>query len=168
MNIDGFEIERKYLIRCPGAELLAQCASRSFITQTYLAGRDGHGGERVRKRVYADRTEYTHTEKRKINAMRREEREREISREEYEALLQRADPERVTVEKTRYCLRRAGKIFEIDVYPFWSDRAVMEIELGSEEERVTLPEEIELIREITQDKRYTNRAIAKEIPQEEI
>lgn len=166
MNIDGFEIERKYLIRYPAAELLERCASRSFITQTYLAKRDGHGGERVRKRVYAERTEYTHTEKRRITAMRREEREREISREEYEALLQRADPERRTIEKTRYCLRRGGKIFEIDVYPFWSDRAVMEIELEGEEESVRVPEEIDVIREITQDKRYTNRAIAKEIPQE--
>ncbi len=168
MNIDGFEIERKYLIRYPSAELLGQCASRSDITQTYLAKRDGHGGERVRKRVYADRTEYTHTEKRKITAIRREEREREIGREEYEALLQRADPERRTIEKTRYCLDHAGKLFEIDLYPFWRDRAVMEIELEGEEECVTLPEEIAIIREITQDKRYTNRAIAKEIPQEEI
>lgn len=168
MNQNGFEIERKYLIRCPGAGLLAQCASRSDIMQTYLARRDGHGGERVRKRVYADRTEYTHTEKRKITELRREEREREISREEYEELLKRADPERRTIEKTRYCLECGGRVFEIDVYPFWRDRAVMEIELESEEERVTLPEEIDVIREITQDKRYTNRAIAKEIPQEEI
>ena len=40
-----------------------------------------------------------------------------------------------------------GKEFEIDVYPFWQDRAVMEIELADEAETVALPPEIEIIKE---------------------
>ena len=57
-----------------------------------------------------------------------------------------------------------GKDFEIDVYPFWQDRAVMEIELADEAEAVKLPPEIEIIKEVTRDRRYTNAALAREIP----
>ena len=57
-----------------------------------------------------------------------------------------------------------GKEFEIDVYPFWQDKAVMEIELTDETETVKLPPEIEIIKEVTRDRRYTNAALAREIP----
>ena len=57
-----------------------------------------------------------------------------------------------------------GKELEIDVYPFWQDRAVMEIELTDEAEAVALPPEIEIIKEVTRDRRYTNAALAKAIP----
>ena len=57
-----------------------------------------------------------------------------------------------------------GKEFEIDVCPFWQDRAVMEIELADEAETVALPPEIEIIKEVTWDRRYTNAALAKAIP----
>ena len=59
-----------------------------------------------------------------------------------------------------------GKDFEIDVYPFWQDKAVMEIELTDEMETVMLPPEIEIIKEVTGDRRYTNAALAKAIPED--
>ena len=58
------------------------------------------------------------------------------------------------------------QLFEIDVYPFWTDRAIMEIELDSEEREVMLPPFIEVIKEVTGDGRYTNAAIAREVPAE--
>ena len=58
------------------------------------------------------------------------------------------------------------QLFEIDVYPFWTDRAIMEIELDSEEREVMLPPSIEVIKEVTGDGRYTNAAIAREVPAE--
>lgn len=166
MNIKGFEIERKYLIRFPGEKILKHCEGRSEITQTYLKTENEGESERVRKRVYEDKTEYTHTVKKRLSDMRRVENESEINEEEYRELLRRADPKRRTIEKRRYCLAYEGKIFEIDIYPFWSEKAVMEVELESEEDNVKLPPEMEIIREITGDKRYTNAAIAKKIPEE--
>lgn len=166
MYNSGLEIERKYLIELPDEKLLKSSRDSSEIVQTYLTGGIGGGSERVRKRVYAGVPVYTHTRKHKINLLSREEHEREISKGEYDELIKRADPQRKPVYKTRYCLEYAGQLFEIDVYPFWSKRAVMEIELEREDQPVSLPPEIEVVCELTQDKRYTNSAIAKLIPPE--
>ena len=166
MNIDGFEIERKFLIAMPDEAFLENC-DRSEITQTYLRGEENIT-ERVRKRVYRDKCEYTHTVKRKLNDMRRVEDEREIDGNTCSELLERADPARRPIQKTRCCFSHGGKLWELDVFPFWENQAFLEIELTSEEEDFSLPPGIRLIREVTDDPRYTNAALSFEIPDEEI
>ena len=158
-----YEIERKYLIRYPDMKLLNSSADKTEITQTYLRTRDGRTA-RVRKRGLDGAYVYTHTQKTRISDVKRIELEREISQEEYTRLLEDADPSRSVIHKDRYCLTYREQMFEIDVYPFWQDRAVMEIELADEAEAVRLPPEIEIIKEVTQDRRYTNAALAKAIP----
>lgn len=162
MNRNGFEIERKFLIEMPAAELLA-AADRSEIVQTYLLG-EKHTTERVRKRSRGTQCEYTHTCKRKVNSLRRIEDERQIGEAEYEALLGRADPKRRAVVKTRCCLEYAGLLWEIDLYPFWSDRAILEVELDEEEQRFELPPFLRVIREVTEDGRYRNSELARRGP----
>lgn len=162
MNVNGFEIERKFLIAMPGEELLAN-APCSSIVQTYLLGEEGTT-ERVRARAFPDDTEYTHTTKRKISAVRRLEQEEKIGREAYEALLTRADPARRPIEKRRYCVTHEDKLFEIDVFPFWKDCAILEIELGDEGEVFALPPGVRVLREVTDDPRYTNSALSLAIP----
>ena len=164
MNIDGFEIERKFLIAMPDSAFLRRCES-SEITQTYLLGAE-NTTERVRRRVRGEKCEYTHTVKRKLNSMRRVEDEHAIGAEEYEELLKHADPARRTIEKTRYCFEHGGLLWELDVFPFWTDRAFLEIELTDEGDGFTLPPELRLIREVTDDPRYTNAALSLEIPEE--
>lgn len=167
MQSGPYEIERKFLIRYPDIDFLASEGERSEIVQTYLLSEKGSTA-RVRMRMFADRCEYTHTVKQRISDMRRVETEREITRKEYEELLPQADPARRTIRKTRYCLPFEGQTLEIDVFPFWDDRAFLEIELKDEGERFTLPEYIHVIREVTGDRRYTNASLAREIPYEEI
>lgn len=168
MNNTGFEIERKYLIRRPADTWLEEYAEGSDIVQTYLnTDAPGHS-DRVRKRSGAEGTVYTHTEKKRLSALRREEKEQEITEEEYLELLKRADPRRCIIYKRRYVLIYKGQSFEIDVYPFWNDRAVMEIELEDEAIPVELPADISVIKEITEDKRYTNASLARAIPFDEV
>lgn len=164
MNIDGFEIERKFLIAMPDAAFLAAC-ERSEITQTYLLG-EANTTERVRRRARGEQCEYTHTVKRKLNSMRRLEEERVIDGEEYRSLLRRADPRRRPIEKTRYCFTRDGLLWELDVFPFWDDRAFLEIELRDEADSFRLPPELRLLREVTDDERYTNAALSLAIPED--
>ena len=59
-------------------------------------------------------------------------------------------------------------MFEIDLFPFWEDRAILEIELQDEAQPVEFPPEIEILKEVTEDRRYTNSSMAKEIPQDRI
>ena len=166
MNINGFEIERKFLIAMPDAAFLDNC-ERSDITQTYLLGAE-NTTERVRTRVRGENCEYTHTVKVKLNDMRRIETENVIDEKTYQELLRRADPARRPIEKTRCCFTHDGLLWELDVFPFWSDRAFLEIELSDESDRFTLPPGIRLIREVTDDPRYTNAALSLQIPEEAI
>jgi CYTH domain-containing protein len=75
-----------------------------------------------------------------------------------------ADLNREIIIKNRYTFTFNGQTFEIDIYPFWKDRAVMEVELEDEEIPVLMPPDIKVIKEISHDKRYTNAALAKDVP----
>ena len=160
------EIERKYLIRMPSGILLSGLPS-SQIEQIYILSADGAAG-RIRRRVYPDRIVCTHTTKKRLSDLSRIEIEEEIGEDRYAELLQEADPKKSPIRKTRYLYRYRGQLFEIDCFPFWDDRALMEIEMEAEDQQVCLPPDIEIIREVTSEKQYTNSAIAREIPREEL
>lgn len=132
------------------------------IEQTYLI--DDKNTARVRKITENGEISYVKTVKTRISILSQYENEFEISESDYEKELKNADPERKTVNKTRYAFPFQGHTVEIDVFPFWSDRALLEIELSSENEHFEIPSEIEVIKEVSEDKRYTNKSIAKSIP----
>lgn len=158
----NLEIERKYLIRMPSRDFL-DALSFSEIEQIYLLSPE-HITERIRSRRSGDRLVCTHTIKERRSELSRIEIENEISEEEFLALRARADHSRRVIEKRRYLYHYDGQCFEIDVFPFWTDRALMELELRSEEQEIRLPPTIEIMREVTADPRYSNSALAREIP----
>ena len=164
--MDDLEIERKYLIRMPEAALLASLPA-SEIEQVYILSPAGKR-ERVRRRVFADRTVYTHTATERLSELSRIEIEKEIGEEEYRSFLAAADPSRSPIRKTRYLYEYEGQLFEIDVFPFWDDRALMELELRDEAQEILLPPAIEIVREVTSESRYTNSSLAREVPRESI
>lgn len=162
------EIERKFLIHFPDITLLAeQKGVRIYqIEQTYLSCSPGIT-ERVRRRQDKEGITYFHTQKSRRNDLSAVELEERISAEEYNAFLKRRDPARQTVHKTRYTFPFAKHTVEIDIYPFWQKQAVLEVELASESEEFALPPFIQLLREVTADKRYKNANLAKHIPDED-
>ena len=157
----GLEIERKFLIKYPDVASLS--GETWEIRQTYLRAPRGET-RRVRRVICGGETKYIYTEKRRITAVTRIENEREICRAEYEALLEERDEDLRTIEKTRVRIPDGSHVWEVDLFPFWDDRALLEIELSREDEDFTIPPAFEVIREVTEDKRYTNRSIAKTIP----
>ena len=72
-----------------------------------------------------------------------------------------ADPSCRPIRKTRYCLTHENRYFEVDIYPFWKDRAIMEIELREEGEEICFPDMLKLIKEVTDDDSYKNAQLAK-------
>ena len=164
------EIELKYLIRYPDAALLqAQPGCEVWqIVQTYL--KDGEGGQtrRVRRIAVDGRVEYYRTFKRHLSALSSEEDEGRIDEAAYERYLLERDGSRAPVRKTRYRVPFRGHVLEFDVYPFWKDRAIMEIELEREDEVPQIPDYVGIIRDVTGEKAYKNRQLAKRVPMEEI
>lgn len=53
------------------------------------------------------------------------------------------------------------QMIEIDLYPEWRDRAIVEVELRDEAELIVFPEEIRVIGEVTNEPAYKNAALAK-------
>ena len=161
------ETEHKYLIRYPDIEWLCRQdgARVREMLQTYLIAAPGET-RRVRKVTESGKTSFYYTRKVRKSVLSAEEQEREISFAEYEDLLAERDPFGNDIRKTRYSFPYGGHIAEVDVYPFWHDRAVMEVEVRGERETVFLPREISVIREVSGDKRYKNVNLAKEIPDE--
>ena len=72
-----------------------------------------------------------------------------------------ADPALRPIRKTRYCLTWEEQYFEIDVYPFWQDRAILEIELSDENAPIRFPKELKVLREVTEDEEYRNASLAR-------
>ena len=161
-EIVPFEIERRFLIRMPGNDWFTSNTEYTLIKQTYLVAPEGQTA-RVRMRGRDGNYRYTHTVKTRLSSIRRIEREREIDKAEYEKLLLTADPARRTIEKRRYIVMCLGQRFEVDIFPFWNDRAIIELELEDEGQKITLPPDLTLIKEITDDNRYTNASLAKEV-----
>lgn len=163
------EIERKFLIRIPSySEMELQSNFRiRKITQTYLKS-DGKKNARVREIIENGQVSYIKTVKERISTLSCYEDEHAISSEEYKVLLLTADNEKKSIHKTRYSFEYCEHILEIDVYDFWDDRATLEIELESENEEFAIPSFIEVIKEISADKRYKNTNLAKTVPFDEI
>lgn len=158
---EPYEIERKFLIRYPDIKWLESNPScqRVEIIQTYLRSDDGDE-VRVRQRGCDGSYVYTMTRKRTVSDVKRVEVEKRLSQAEYLNLLMEADMSRHPIRKTRYCLTYDGQYFEIDVYPFWNDRAIVEIELRDESDEIAMPPQFEVIRDVTDDPSYKNAVIA--------
>ena len=121
---EPFEIERKFLIEYPDLALLESLPNceRIEIIQTYLVS---HNSDEVRVRQRGREGSYIYfkTTKRVVSDIKRVEVEKRLSKDEYLTLLMNADTSKRQIRKDRYCLTSDNLYFEIDVYPFWNDKA---------------------------------------------
>lgn len=168
-EIEGFlglpeplEIERKFLIEYPDLNYLnsIKTCRKTAITQAYLTTSE-EGNFRIRKRGEGEKAVYIKTIKTKISDIKRIEIEKYISEKEYNDYLSKKECVTGVISKDRYCIVFNSTYYELDVYPFWNDRATLEIELLNEEQAYRLPEFIKLIREVTFEKEYRNFALAQ-------
>ena len=161
---EPYEIERKFLIEIPNLEYLESLPNceKVQIVQTYLKSNDD---EEIRIRQRGSNGSFTYSKTRKINIsnLKRIEVEERLTEEEYINELLNSDPNKGQIIKTRYCLSYNNQYFEIDIYPFWKDKAIAEIELSSENQKIDLPPFLEVIEEVTDNISYRNSEIAKQI-----
>ena len=156
-----YEIERKFLIEYPNLKTLEENENckKVEIIQTYLKSQNDEE-IRVRQRGENGNYIYTKTTKRTINYKKRIEIEKRLTKDEYLELMMEADTTKRQIRKTRYCLIYQNQYFEIDIYPFWNDKAIMEIELADENQQISFPKFIKIIKEVTDDEAYKNSSIA--------
>lgn len=104
---------------------------------------------------------YYETTKKSINGMKRIELERRLTEEEYLTRLMEVDSDYKPIRKDRYCLTDQNQYFEIDVYPFWQDKAIVEIELSNPDEEIRVSRFLKIIREVTENPAYKNASLAR-------
>jgi CYTH domain-containing protein len=164
------EIERKYLIRYPDVKTLkAQKGVQQWeIVQIYLTVSGPGETRRIRQVVSGGEIKYYKTFKKRLTDLSNEEHESEIDQLEYIHLCQEQQPDCKPVGKTRYRIPYEGHILEFDIYPFWNDRAILEIELEREDEGAAIPDYVRIIRDVSADPAYKNRNLAENVVYEEI
>lgn len=154
-----FEIERKFLVVLPDLNKL-DVKRKIKIMQTYLKRGSNDSQRRVRKIIENGSVFYTYTEKVFVSPVVREENESEITADEYVRLLEQSDKSCAPVEKIRYCFNYSDQLFELDVYPFSNDYAIMELELDFPEQKIYFPECVNVLKDVSDDKRYSNASLA--------
>lgn len=159
---EPFEIERKFLIEHPDLEMLnnIKTCRRIPITQAYFNTPD-EGRFRIRKRGEGDKAVYIKTAKKKISDIKRVEIEHYISEKEYNDYLSQKEYIIGKISKDRYCIVWNYSYYELDIYPFWADKATLEIELCSENQSYAIPSFVKLIREVSFEPEYRNLALAQ-------
>ena len=164
------EIERKYLIRYPDIKKLqAQKGVEQWeIVQIYLTVSGPGETRRIRQVVSGGEIKYYKTFKKHLTELTNEEDEGEIDQLEYIHLCQEQQPGCKPVGKTRYRIPYEGHILEFDIYPFWDDRAILEIELEHENEGAAIPDYVQIIRDVSADPAYKNRSLAENVIYEDI
>ena len=157
---EPYEIERKFLIEYPNINWLNKNCKKLEIIQTYLNSKNDEE-IRVRQRGINGSYIYTQTIKKYITDIKRIEIEKRLSKDEYLNLIMEADNTKRPIRKTRYCLIYKNQYFEIDVYPFWNDKAIVEIELNNEDQEIKFPNQLKIIKEVTNDSKYKNISLSK-------
>ena len=169
MSSAPIEIERKFLIEMPDISLLKKQNGVKIkeLTQTYLQTSDV-SNSRVRKILQDGKTTFVKTTKKRISSLSCYEDEYQISENRYLEELENRDPSKITIQKTRYAFPYGNHTVEIDVFPFWNDRALLEVELADESEAFSLPDFVKVIKEVSEDKRYKNTNLAVSVPMDVI
>lgn len=164
------EIERKFLIKTPDVAVLEKqpLYMKIEMEQAYLREQQSTAGMRIRKSTLNGKTTYKKTYKKRITSVTCVELEDDISEQSWKDLIFYIDPDSTPIKKVRHCFTYNGQIFELDIYPFWNDRATLELELSSEDQKFELPPFIEVIKEVTDDVRYKNRSLSYQVITEEL
>ena len=163
---EPYEVERKFLIEYPDIgrlESMPNC-QKVEIVQTYLKV-TAKEERKVRRRGQGGHFIYGETIKRRVNERKRIAVERRISKDEFKTITEDVSRTLGEIRKDRYCLTCNSQYFKIDVYPFWKNKAIVDIELLHEDDPIVFPDEIRVIREVTGDRRFKNSSLAVKRPE---
>ncbi len=160
---NGLEIEKRFLIRYPELAVLRQqpgCREMK-IRQLYLPDHT-----RIRQIEENGQFHYILTVKQRITDLIRKENERELTGEEFREMSRQIAPGTHEIQKIRFAVPIGELTVEIDCFPFWNDRAILEIELRDETQPFSIPPFVTVIKEITGDERYHNSRLCREVVRE--
>ncbi len=160
---EPMEKKHKYLIHMPDInQLIVKYSAVSFeMVQHYLVETNPTIERRIRRQKNGSDYLYFYTEKHNMPDNTQWDTERPISGKIYLKYLLEADPNLQEVHKVKYRFNYGDGRFEIDVYPFSKDKAVLFGYSPKENESLPIPEELKIIKDVTGDLEYKNKTLAR-------
>ena len=151
--------KRKFLVEMPDLGLLREKYGALSIEmmQTYLRVTQPGVERRIRQQENGEDYLYFYTEKHVMPDGAKWVTEKPISEKQYIRHLMEGDDALHSVRKVKYRFIYGDCRFELDVYPFSDDRAVLFM-YGQD---APIPPEITVLREVTGDEAYKNRQLAR-------
>ncbi|MDO8604546.1 MAG: AAA family ATPase [bacterium] len=162
------EIERKFLVNNFNRSQFALVGinvSEVEIEQFYIIPPPDEKKDvvvRFRKRTQYGSSIYWKTQKEHIESGTNIEIESEVSPDEYEWSKAYKNPSTVFITKNRLCFVYKNQYFELDVFDGTNKGlSILEIELLARDQEVSLPPFLYIGDEVTDDKNFSNRALAQ-------
>ena len=159
------ETYKKYLVKMPDLSRLEKESnfSKVDITRIYLLNEDNENERSILQRGQFGDYAFYYTEKRHFKGFDRIDVERRLTKNEYVSLIGQADTRLKQINKTRYCFVWNNKYYELDVFGFWNDKALLKIQLTDRDSVVEIPEFLEVIKDVSNDMSYTNYSLAQNV-----
>ena len=155
-------IQKKFLVKYPSEKTLTdlmkkKLAVRVEITQIYL---NSSKGTEIRIRQQGINGKYTFFKRIKTKSACEE---ISITAEEYLNLqMDNSDGLSRIIRKTRYYFISDNQYFQLDIFPFWKDKALLELKVNKSCTKIPFPKILEKIAEVTDDKNYLNFHLAEQ------
>ena len=151
--------KRKFLVKMPDLDLLREKYGAVAIEmmQTYLCVTRPGVERRIRQQANGEDYLYFYTEKHVMEDGAQWVTEKPISEKQYVHYLMEGDGELHSVRKKKHLFVYGDCKFELDVYPFSEEKAVLFM-YGEDAE---IPPELEVLQEVTGDPAYKNRQLAR-------
>lgn len=154
--------KHKYLIERPNMdELIVRYNAVPFeMVQNYLVETNPRIERRIRKQKNGSDHLYFYTEKHTMADNTKWDTERPISQKEYNQYMLEVDPQLQPVHKIKYRFSYLNERFEIDIYRFSADKAMMFC-YAEDGEQIQLPPEIRVLQDVTGNLEYKNKTLAR-------
>lgn len=155
--------QAKYLVDLSKTDIdfIREHGKAMHIEQTYLASEKGVE-KRVRKVAFNDCVYYLFSVfKIQEDGSKVIVSEKQVDKKLYESLLEFKDTKCVPIRKIRYYFAYRGEYFNLDVFEDNRESAILEINLGQEED-VTIPDYVSVLEMVSNNEMYFNRNIARE------
>lgn len=156
---DKAYVEKKYLISMPDVEQLMknkQCR-KVHVKQHYIIDETRQEKEKIVLRRENNKNFYY-----KVVKKNKVKYSNSITADKYINKLEDENKKFYHIHKDRYYYIFDSRCIKIDVFPFWKDKAILEVDVLNNRENIKFPKFVHIIEDVTDNEAYKNYYLAEE------
>ena len=156
---DKAYVEKKYLISMPDVEQLMknkQCR-KVHVKQHYIIDETRQEKEKIVLRRENNKNFYY-----KVVKKNKVKYSNSITADKYINKLEDENKKFYHIHKDRYYYIFDSRCIKIDVFPFWKDKAILEVDILNDRENIKFPKFVNIIEDVTDNEAYKNYYLAEE------